>query len=136
MREKRQALNKSKDGDPLTQRQEEVLFCIVRFKHAKEKFPTMRELMAELGIKNINTLIGFINALRRKGWIDYHPGEHRGFEILRHPKDCVEDKPVAVTPFGSFRLRIEQRDSYSLAEARQLAKDIAACVDSMNVFGK
>ena len=65
---------------PLTDRQAEVLAII----KANGGFygPSIREIAAQLQVRNVTGVVGHLDALERKGYIRRIPKVSRGIEVL------------------------------------------------------
>ena len=68
------------DPKPLTARQAQVL----EFIRANMAYysPTVRQIAAEMGIKNHNAVFHHLNALEKKGAIRRIPGKSRNIEVI------------------------------------------------------
>jgi SOS-response transcriptional repressor LexA len=62
----------------LTPRQRRVLLAIARHVAETGRAPAIRELLAPLGIGNVNGVVGHLRALARKGWIEYAEAKRGG----------------------------------------------------------
>lgn len=75
-------------GDPLTDRQREVLRFLRRRMVEHGRPPTIREIADEFGV-NVNAVMGHPNALRKKGVVTRGgSGDSRGWRPVVGPGAC------------------------------------------------
>jgi len=65
----------------LTDRQREVFVFIREFQDVRHKPPTVREIQAHFGYASLDTVVGHLAGLERKGFIRRVPGESRNIEL-------------------------------------------------------
>ena len=76
--------------DGLTDREQEVLFCIRKVQKDRGYPPTVREICEQAGMKSTSTVQYYLDSLEKKGWIRRNPAKSRGIELLR---EVETDKP-------------------------------------------
>lgn len=69
----------------LTDRQREILRYLCRFFTEKHRAPTLRELMAHVGLASTNSANDHIRALEKKGFVMRDGSKHHGLRVLRDP---------------------------------------------------
>lgn len=67
---------------PLTKRQAEVYEFIVGFVEAHGRQPTFREIGPAIGTNFTNGVMGHINALEKKGWIERVGTGFKGWKLV------------------------------------------------------
>jgi len=67
----------------LTDRQRQVFDFIVTFVERNHYSPTIREIGAELGIRNPNGVMGHLRAVAKKGYIELPDGKTRAIRITK-----------------------------------------------------
>lgn len=67
---------------PLTDRQHEVFKMIEQYIRDRHYPPTIREIGDAVGISSPNGVVGHLNALVKKCWIDRDPEVSRGMWIV------------------------------------------------------
>lgn len=81
----------------LTGRQRIVYDLICESIRTKRRPPSLRELMAPLGIKSINGIASHLAALETKGYIDRDPGICRGIRVT---DPAVYRRPYSIPIVG------------------------------------
>lgn len=84
---------------PLTLRQRQVYDCIKRHFRQHGFSPSMKDIMAAMGIRGMQAVIDHLAALERKGWITRFIGERRAIRLLGGPW------PVTMTTAAGTMLR-------------------------------
>jgi len=125
----------------ITARQREVYDTIVRFHRQKGFMPTFRDLMALLGIKSPNGLMWHMEALLKKGWIEWpsvkggRGTEGRvsgGFRPLRTLRLLVHERTAPTLDLVEGGIRVTLPDGpLTLDEARKLAADLLLACESV-----
>lgn len=72
-----------RDLDEPSTRQKQVLAALRIFIREHRYPPTRRELGAILGISSTNAVQDLLDALKRKGWVNWEPGTARTLRVLR-----------------------------------------------------
>jgi repressor LexA len=68
----------------LTERQAQVLTCLIDWVKDNQVYPTIRELMLELEIGSLRGVTVHLDALERKRYIVRKPYKDRGIAVLRN----------------------------------------------------
>ena len=66
----------------ITDRQKQVLDCIVRHVEAYGIPPTRSEIANEVGLKDASTITGHLERLAEAGWIQLLPNKTRGIRVI------------------------------------------------------
>lgn len=74
----------------LTPKQRQVLETIARMTEAMGYAPTVRELLAPLGVRSTNTVVGHIDALVSKGYLSRSTRLSRTMRVLKMPTDGTD----------------------------------------------
>jgi repressor LexA len=90
----------SRPGDPLTDRQQEVLDTIVSMTAQDGYPPTLRELGEALGIRSTNGVADHLAALQRKGRIERRRHASRTIRVINQEQVTltVRVEPVDEAP--------------------------------------
>lgn len=68
----------------LTQKQKEILKLIVTYTENNRIAPTARELTHLAGLKSVSTMHGYLERLKKKGYITWQDGMSRTIQILKN----------------------------------------------------
>lgn len=77
----------------LTQRQAQVLGLLLDGYREQGRSPTIREMMAPMGVSSTNAISDHLRYLRRKGYVVHAKGTSRGWTPVRD----ASGSPVSVT---------------------------------------
>jgi repressor LexA len=72
--------------EPLSPRQQAVLDCIAAWTAMHGRPPTLREIAAELGLRQHSSAQAHVEALQRKGWLS-RGSQHGSLRLLAPPPD-------------------------------------------------
>ena len=87
--------DQKKNGNPLTDRQREVLEFIRKCFRKRGYGPTVRELAKGVGIQSPNGVMGHLDALQRKGYIKRQANLSRSIILLESAASRKDGLPVA-----------------------------------------
>lgn len=73
-------------NSPLTAKQAAILRYLQQYQEADGYFPSIREMQAAFGYKSTNSVIGHLNGLERKGYLERRGGYARAYRI-RNPEN-------------------------------------------------
>ena len=74
----------------LTDRQKQVLDCIVRHVQEYGMPPTRSEIADEVGLKDASTITGHLEKLAEAGWIQLLPNKKRGIRVVEMDLPLVD----------------------------------------------
>jgi hypothetical protein len=67
----------------LTEKQKKLFEFIIFYQRKHSKSPTLDSIRIHLGVKSINTAVGHLQALEKKGFITKYKGNKRNIKINR-----------------------------------------------------
>lgn len=84
-------------GGRLTARQRAVLAYYYKFAESHGRWPTIREAMDSIGVSSPNSIVGFLNALEKRGYISASRKRY-GQRVLAGARlvPQIEDTPEGV----------------------------------------
>lgn len=105
----------------LTNKQKEILNCIIRHVEGDGYPPSIRDIARECSIKSPSTVVLHLKALSRKSYIETVPNTPRAIKILRRPDEF--DTKVKVAVIGEIAAGkptfAEQREQDEFVEVSQ-----------------
>ena len=105
----------------LTPRQQQTLDFIIGNIDSNGYPPTLREIAIHLSVKGNVSVISYLDALERKGFIRRDAGNSRGIILNRDPQpDCSQIPIVGQVRAGSLSLAVEDIEGYYAIETMQL----------------
>lgn len=114
----------------LTPRQEQVLKIIAVYLKGQGYPPSLREIAAGLGVKNVFGIQRHLDALEKKGFLSRSGGSSRGITLnraatARHPLAEEEDLAVRLPIVGTVRAGMPQPPLEDIEEEYSIDRHVA-----------
>jgi repressor LexA len=85
----------------LTHRQGEILGFIQETQACGGETPSLREIAAHFGFRSMTAVVDHVKALRRKGFLESHPGRARSLRVVSD-LDALKRPVVDIPLYGSI----------------------------------
>lgn len=104
------------EGDPLTDRQEEIYQFIREKIYGRGYGPTVREIGRQFGIRSPNGVVCHLKALERKGLINREPHMSRAIQLATEPANRKGLPLVGRIAAGVLHEAVEQDERIDFSE--------------------
>lgn len=105
----------------LTEKQQKALDFITDSIDNNGFPPTLREIAVHLGLTGNTSILQYLNALEKKGYLKRESGSSRGISLIREPQPEFSQIPIVGTVrAGNLTLAVEDIEGYVPVEKLQL----------------
>ena len=107
--------------EKLTEKQQKVLDYVTGCIDSNGFPPTLREIAAHMGLSGNVSVIQYLDALEKKGYLRRESGSSRGIILIREPQPEFAQIPImGQVRAGSLTLAVEDIEGYIPVEKLQL----------------